>query len=400
MRANLLIHGDNLAALRSLHATHEGAVQLVYLDPPYNTGNTFDHYDDDVAHEEWLAFMRERLVAMVPLLAPDAVVLVQIDRAESAYLKVLLDEVFGRKQFVTTIAVRMSATSGFKIEHTDKTIVKNVEYLHVYSNKLRLLGKAYEENPRFDPHYGHILFDGGRRFRRLVHEPEVAAMLAAANLKPTNPGLIALYDQSPAFRTWIADQRDRVCRSHTAPAPAWEAFRRGDLLAGQDGSSDVVEDRTFAGTTYHLRRTRNGVDQLIPIRLKMHPVDQVGAPDRLALTNILGDWWDGFHLDMGNVEQEGGVRFKNGKKPERLLRRILRMFTREGEVVLDAFGGSGTTAAVAHKMGRRWITIEAGDQATSHIEPRLRRIIAGEDRTGVTAATGWTGGGDFELRTL
>ena len=137
------------------------------------------------------------------------------------------------------------------------------------------------------------------------------------------------------------------------------------------------------------------MDQLIPLSLKMQQVDTVGGADRLALTNILGDWWDGFHLDMGNVENEGAVPFKNGKKPERLLRRIVGMFTQPGDRVLDPFGGSGTTAAVAHKMGRTWVAIEAGDQCRTHIRPRLCRVVDGADATGVTAATGWSGGGGF-----
>ena len=135
----------------------------------------------------------------------------------------------------------------------------------------------------------------------------------------------------------------------------------------------------------------------IPLALKLHPVDQVGGPDRQTLTNILGDWWDGFHLDMGNVELEGGVPFKNGKKPERLLRRLIGMLTAPGDLVLDPYGGSGTTAAVAHKMGRRWVTIEAGEQAETHALPRLMRVVEGTDLTGVTGSTGWAGGGGFAV---
>lgn len=397
---NRVVHGDNLGTLRALAAEHRGAVRCVYVDPPYNTGNALPHYLDDRAHHEWLAMMRPRLLALRPLLAPDGVLVAQIDRTESAHLKVLLDEVLGRGAFVTTIAVRMSATSGFKIEHTERTIVKNAEYLHVYSAALTLEARAYEEASRYDDHYSLILAEDARRFARLVEEVAVTRCFAALGLRPANSQLAILYDRSPGFRAFVADHADRICRSHTAPGPARRAFAEGALLSDEAGGSAAVVQREYAGTTYHLRRTRTGVDQLIPIALKMRPVDRVGGPDRLALTNILGDWWDGFHLDMGNVELEGGVLFKASKKPERLLRRLLTMFTRPGDLVLDPFAGSGTTAAVAHKMGRRWIAVEEGEHALTHLLPRLRRVVAGEDSAGVTASTGWTGGGGFRVARL
>ena len=394
---NRLVHGDNLAALQSLASSHRGAARCIYLDPPYNTGNSLEHYLDGRAHDEWLAMMRPRLQALRPLLARDGVLVAQIDRTESAYLKVLLDEVLGRAAYVTTIAVRMSATSGFKIEHTERTIVKNTEYLHVYSAELKLEERAYEEARRFDDHYSLLLSEDGARFGRLVEDAEVQQLFSALGLRPSNTLLPTLYERSQDFAAYVVRHAARICRSHTAPGPARRAFAEGSLLVGEPGDGDAVAQRHYAGTTYHLRRTRRGVDQLIPLALKLRPVDRVGGPDRLAMSNILGDWWDGFHLDMGNVELEGGVLFKSSKKPERLLRRVLRMFTREGDLVIDPFGGSGTTAAVAQKMGRRWITVEEGEHALTHLLPRLRRVVEGEDATGVTAATGWSGGGGFRV---
>ncbi len=393
---NRLIHGDNVGALRALADELRGSVACAYLDPPYNTGNTFAHYADDVAHARWLSTMRDVLDALLPLLSPTGVVVVQIDRNEAAYLKVLLDEVLGRSAYVTTIAVRMSATSGFKIEHTDKTIVKNVEFLHVYARELVLHEKAFEESLAFDDHYAYLLSDDRRSFSRLVDDAVVRAHFATEALPPTSASLPELYRRSAAFRAFAADAAARICRTHTAPAPARVEHGRGLLFDPRDGR-DVVVARSYCDTTYLLRRTRTGVDQLIPLSLKMNAVDQTGGRDRVAITNILGDWWDGFHLDMGNVDDEGGVAFKSSKKPERLLRRILRMFTRPGDVVVDPFCGSGTTPAVAHKMRRRWIAIEAGDHCLTHALPRLQRVVAGVDTTGVTAADAWTGGGGFRV---
>jgi adenine-specific DNA-methyltransferase len=401
--ANRLIHGDNVDALFALADELRGRVACVYLDPPYNTGNTFTHYDDDVAHARWLSSLRDVLVAVKPLLADTGVVVAQIDRNEAAYLKVLLDEVFGRRAYVTTIAVRMSATSGFKIEHTDKTIVKNAEFVHVYARDLVLHEKAFEESLAFDDHYAYVLADDRRSFARLAEHPDVRALFAAEALSPTSASLPELYRRSAAFRAFVVAAADRICRTHTAPAPARDEHARGTLFRNDAGVGDdddvgcAVVERTHGGTSYLLRRTRTGVDQLIPLSLKLNRVDGTSGPDRLAITNILGDWWDGFHLDMGNVDDEGGVGFKNSKKPERLLRRILRMFTRPGDVVVDPFCGSGTTPAVAHKMRRRWIAIEAGDHCLTHALPRLQRVVAGVDTTGVTAAEGWSGGGGFRV---
>ncbi|MBM4279533.1 MAG: site-specific DNA-methyltransferase [Deltaproteobacteria bacterium] len=395
---NLLVHGDNRAALAALAPSLQGRVACVYLDPPYNTGQRFAHYDDDHEHGAWLARMHDLLVALRPLLAEDGVVVAQTDRTEAAYLKVLLDEVFGRKAYVTTLAVRMSATSGFKIEHTDRTLVKNVEHVHVYARRLTLHEKAYEETLAYDDHYSLLLSPDLATFSPLIDKDEVATLLRRLGLPHAGRSLASLYERSADFRAFVLTHAERICRTHTAPAPAVRALAAGTLLAG--AAEDAVQARTFAGTTYRLRRTRSGVDQLISLSLKLRHVDQTGGPDRRALTNILGDWWDGFHLDMGNVDLEGGVAFKSSKKPERLLRRLLRLFTRPGDVVLDPFGGAGTTAAVAHKMRRRWVVVEAGAHCATLAQPRLRRVVLGNDPTGVTAAEGWTGGGGFRFVAL
>jgi len=393
---NLLVHGDNLAALRALAPTHAGRVRLAYLDPPFNTGALSQHYDDEFAHEAWLSMMLPRLDALRPLLRDDGVVVSQIDKVEQAYLKVLLDEVLGRDAFVTTIAVRMSATSGYKIEHTDRTIVKNIEFLHIHATQLKLEAKLFEAAD-YDPHYAlEMVVEGDvRRVRRLWDNPRVAAMLDAEGLVRRGSDLPALYARSAAFRAFVTEHAEAICRTHTAPGPALREHAEGRLLGSARADKGLVEERSYSGTRYYLRRTRAAVDQLIPIALKLRAVDRVGSADETRLTNIAGDWWDGFHLDMSNIDDEGGVPFKNGKKPERLLRRLLATFTRPGDLVLDPWGGSGTTAAVAQKMGRRWIAIESGEQVRTHIHARLVRVVEGRDGTGVTRATGWQGGGGF-----
>lgn len=393
---NLLVHGDNLAALGALVPTLRGAVRLVYLDPPYNTGSAFEHYDDQRDHDAWLAMMRATLEALVPLLRDDAVVVAQTDRTESAYLKVLMDAVLGRAGYVTTVAVRMSGTSGYKIHHTASTVVKNTEYLHVYAPRRFVLeGRAYAV-AAYDDHYNlcvHTDADGAMRVAPLVDDPDVRAYFTQERLAPLTANLAALYRTEP-FRQWVALHGARVVRAHTAPRPAQRAHAEARLFAPGDPPDRVIAQE-YRGERYLLRRGVSNVEQLIPLALKLQPVDTGVFPETPVLTTILGDWWDGFHLDMGNVEREGAVAFKNGKKPERLLRRLLTLFTRPGDTVLDPFAGSGTTAAVAHKMRRRWVALESGAQCRSHIVPRLGRVVDGRDPTGVTAVTGWTGGGGW-----
>ena len=396
----LLLHGDNRHGLARLAPTHKGRVRLCYLDPPYNTRRAMEHYDDSRDHEAWLAMMRDLLGSVRPLMAPDGVVVAQTDRHESAYLKVLLDEMLGRDAYVTTIAVRMSATSGYKLEHATRTLVKNAEFIHIHAANLNLNEAAYEPLEDLDPHYACLLTPDGSRFGRLIADPEVRRMLADAGLPARNASLVRLYATSIAFRSWVLGHADRICRSHTAPAKAQAAFLDGRLLADEPGDSPVVVPFPPGRQDYMIRRTASGIDQLIPLSLKVRPVEVPGSCDRLALTNLLGDWWDGFHLDMGNVRLEGGVPFAKGKKPERLLRRLIRMFTRPGDMVLDPFAGSGTTAAVAHKMGRQWVAIESGPQALSHVVPRLDAVVSGQDQTGISRAEDWRGGGSYVFEQL
>lgn len=394
---NMLIHGDNLIALRALQQDFAGRIKCIYCDPPYNINAANGLYDDNIANSEWLSLMGERLRLLETLLAEDGVILVQIDKEQSAYLKILMDEIFTRAAFVTTIAVRMSATSGFKIEHSDKTIVKNVEYIHVYSKKLELQ-PAYEE-AEYDPHYTGIIKPiAGNKYKifNLLQEDFVLKEFEKYQLRVNSENLAKLYKISEAFQKYVFDNMDFIGRTHTAPAGA---ERERDFLTANLNDIYEVIEREYSGNRYFIKRTGSGFNQFIPIRLKFNMVDSVDGYS-MKLSNILGDWWDDFYLDMGNVDNEGAVYFKNSKKPERLLFRIFNMFTREGDYVLDSFLGSGTTAAVAHKMGRKWIGIELGDHAYSLCKPRLDAIVDGRDNSGISSFVHWQGGGGYHFYEL
>lgn len=394
---NMLIHGDNLLALKALEQRFSGKVKCIYIDPPYNTGNAFEHYDDCLEHSIWLGLMRERLELLKNLLADDGVILVQIDKNESAYLKVLMDEIFSREAYITTIAVRMSATSGFKIEHADKTIVKNAEYIHVYSRNLTL-SPAYER-AEYDAHYSCILKPEGNLYviHSLTECHEVKSEMKRCGLSLSAKSLPLLFSVSESFRCFVYDNREFIGRTHTAPAEALAL--KDKIIAALPTEKHVVEFSTKTGAKYFIKKTATSLNQYIPISLKYRMVDTYeGYAEELS--NILGDWWSDFFYDMGNVEDEGGVTFKASKKPERLIFRILNMFTNPGDLVLDSFLGSGTTAAVAHKMGRRWIGVELGDHCYTHCKVRLDKVIDGEDPGGITKAVGWKGGGGYRFYEL
>ena len=395
--SNMLIHGDNLIALQALQQDYAGKIQCIYCDPPYNINAANGQYDDNIANSEWLSLMKKRLQLLDSLLTENGVILVQIDKEQSAYLKVLMDEVFTRSAYITTIAVRMSATSGFKIEHSDKTIVKNVEHIHVYSRNLRI-NPAYEE-AEYDPHYSSIIKpvdDEKYRICNLLQEDEVIADFEKYHIDVKAANLTKLYKVSETFREYVSRNMDVIGRTHTAPAGA--EHEREYLNSVLNDTYEVIE-RNYSGGKYYIKRTNTGFNQFIPISLKFQMVDSIDGYSK-KLSNILGDWWDGFYLDMGNVDNEGSVYFKNSKKPERLIFRILNMFTEPGDLVLDSFLGSGTTAAVAHKMNRRWIGIELGDHAYSLCKPRLDGVIDGTDQSGISRFVDWNGGGGYHFYEL
>lgn len=395
---NMLIHGDNLLALKALEQDFAGKIKCIYIDPPYNTGSAFEHYDDNIEHSTWLSLMKKRLECLKKLLSDDGCILVQIDKNESAYLKVLMDEIWGRENFITTIAIRMSGTSGFKIEHADKTIVKNTEYIHIYSNNISL--KPAYDSSEYDSHYSYILkpIDNDKYvIHQLIDEEIVKNELNKYNLNTSAKSLPNLYILSKPFREFVENNKNYIGRTHTAPSEAIEKY--AELVQYLPTDKHVISFISKNGEQYYIKKTATSLNQYIPISLKFQMVDSYEGYNN-KLSNILGDWWDGFYLDMGNVENEGNVYFKASKKPERLIFRILNMFTNKNDIVLDSFLGSGTTAAVAHKMGRKWIGIELGEHCYTHCEARLHNVIDGTDKTGITKFINWNGGGGYKFYEL
>ncbi|HCD1106130.1 TPA: site-specific DNA-methyltransferase [Morganella morganii] len=351
---NLLVKGDNLLALKSLQSQYAGLIKCVYIDPPYNTGSAFDEYEDGLEHSIWLSLLKERLVLIHDLLSEDGSLWVSIDDNECHYLKVLLDEIFGRKNFISTICWQKKyaakADSKFLSESHDFIIcyAKNIEKL-----SLNRLEKGDKQNSRYknfddDPRGP---WKAGDTLRNEVRDYAVFPVVGPNGAEHWPSDGTSWRYTKDKFEELIQDNRIWFGKNGTA-RPAIKRFL-----------SEV--DTTMPATT----------------------------------------WWS--YQDVGHndeAKKESKALFGKGvfstPKPERLIERILTLATNPGDIVLDSFAGSGTAGAVAHKMGRRWIMVELGEHCDTHIVPRLKKVIDGEDQGGISKAVNWQGGGGFRYLRL
>lgn len=355
---NMLIHGDNLSALKALLPYYKGAVRCVYIDPPYNTRSAFDEYDDNLEHSKWLAMIYPRLVLLRELLAEDGSIWVSIDDNEGHYLKVIMDEVFGRRNFVASPVWQK------RYSRENRGAIGDVhEYLLVYA-----------KSPE--------------RFKNDRNRLPLDEKQAKIYRNPDNPT-----ETDPAKR-WrglpMTAQGFRPNQMYELTSPSGRKHRppEGRCWSMVESEFRKLEaaDRIFWGRDGNAQpsviRYLSEVEGLVPWTWWTH--DEVGHTDESKKeANVLF----GAEVSFGTP------------KPERLIERILHIASNPGDLVLDSFLGSGTTAAVAHKMGRRWIGIEMGDHAVTHCKPRLDKVIEGE-QGGVSEALGWTGGGGYRFYRL
>ena len=381
---NLIIKGNNLIALHSLKKRYAGKVKLIYIDPPYNTGNDGFNYNDRFNHSTWLLFMKNRFVIAREFLKNDGIIFVQCDDNEQAYLKVLMDEIFGRDSFVSTIHCQMSTTQGMKVKAAQSgNIVKNAEYILVYSkdgHQNVAKNPLYDLRPEYDEHYSlYLKSDGTVAQLRELYDYSFPNDLN--NKKPLK--LKEAYKKSEDFSEFIKNNLNDIVRI--------------DKVTGFNIESNLENGKWNSvkrnGKEYILTLDRNGkINQLMRLKDSWGKTDNYKREE--GLRKIRGDWWEGFYLDMGNVGKEGLVDFKNGKKSERLISQIIKMTTDEGDLVLDYHLGSGTTASVAHKMNRQYIGIEQMDYIETVSVERLKKVIAGE-QGGISKDVDWQGGGSF-----
>ena len=405
---NMLIHGDNLLALKALEQQFAGQVKCIYIDPPYNTGEAFDEYDDNLEHSIWLQLMYARLKVLKNLLAPDGVIFVQLNDEEMNYCKVIMDEIFGRINFINLISVKTKNSSGASGGGEDRKLKKNTEYLICFGG---------QEFKKFYPTYTTVelskyldeMRTNGVSFKYTTVFTELGERTYYKTIKDGSGNDIVIYSHSD-YQTKSIKQLanedgiteievfnkyyDRVCTTENAQTSIRTRV--------QDATDE--NDNLYSIDYYPISGRNKG---------KLTTVHFVGKNKRLVswFKNVciqergyifkkekVGSLWA--DLNWNNVNREGGVVFSGGKKPEVLLQRIFELSTQPGDLILDSFLGSGTTAAVAHKMGRRYIGIELGNHCYTHCIPRLNSVIDGTDNGGITNDVNWQGGGGYKFYEL
>jgi adenine-specific DNA-methyltransferase len=354
---NRLIYGDNLLALKALEQEFTGKIKCIYIDPPYNTGSAFEHYDDGIEHSLWLSLMRDRLEILRKLLADDGSIWITLDDNEHAYFKVMGDEVFGRANFVASLCWQKKVSPAndakwFSGDH-DHILVfaKNKSVWRPNRLPHSEEQKKYYTNPDNDP-----------------RGPWNSAAYTCAKSVDERPNLYyAIVNPNTGQEVW--PKKTRVWAYDRETHKKNEAERI--VYWGKDGKGSVPRIKKFLGGRNVVPRSVWGYDEA--------GHTQEATLESLALF--------------------GETPFST-PKPERLLNRVLACATNPGDSVLDSFAGSGTTGAVAHKMSRRWIMVELGEHCHTHIIPRLKKVIDAADPGGVTEATGWQGGGGFRYYRL
>lgn len=449
---NKLIKGDNLLALKALEREYAGNVKCIYIDPPFNTGDMFENYDDGLEHSIWLGLMRERLEVFHKLMADDGSLFVHLNDDEVDYCKVILDEIYGRSNFVNRITVDARSPSAFST--VNPGVFKASEYILWYvKDKSKWNSQSLRINAVRDTAYNKFIVNIDDDYSDWVIKPLKLAFLESINsdrielikdfikrlLKDTPNSsskeieqyidrnfkfsvMLSLKNVASQFKTKLAKLSqdefedwayeyllERVSIKYTENEldqfvfeHAKHVFRPTEISdsgAGQETvalkkQSKLNRDKIFC----QVRENFENIYILNGQQLSFYTKNVEEIDGKLSATKLLTNIWS--DISWEGIAKEGGVTFRKGKKPEKLVKRCLELTTNKGDLVLDSFGGSGTTAAVAHKMGRRWITVELGEQAFTHIRPRLQDVIDGKDNTGISKELNWQGGGGFRYYKL
>lgn len=392
---NKLIFGDNLLALKALEQEYAGKVKCIYIDPPYNTGNAFEYYDDNLENSIWLNLMYQRVLILKNLMQDEGFLSIQIDDKQYARLYLMLAEVFGEKN-IKTICIKMSEPTGVKMASINKTggIAKLKEYI-ILVGKNGVSGLDLEKIPKdkWDYEYKTVCKGVTKNELELVKS------------------ILESEDRTHSEMKIIEDIGKRITFSSAKDVCLSEGNKKLTDEWLFKNSWRIVQFATLTGGARDLavekKHSFSATPNSFPITTKQNKAYLIKGDfndnTRLPRCKILfadkylevhaGDFWG--DIKTTGLDNEGHVDFKNGKKPEKLVRRIIKMCTKKGDLVLDSFAGSGTTGAVAHKMGRRWIMVELGDHCHTHIIPRLKKVIDGEDQGGISKAVDWQGGGGF-----
>jgi adenine-specific DNA-methyltransferase len=363
---NRLIFGDNLLALKALEQEFAGKVKCVFIDPPYNTGSAFTHYDDGVEHSIWLGLIRDRLEIIRRLMSDDGSLWITIDDNEAHYLKVLCDEIFGRSNFISNVVWQKK----FSPQANSEWLSDSHDHILVYARNKEMW------RPNLLPRTA----DADSRYSNPDNDPRGPWTSGDFTISLTGGQRGAQF-----AKTGVSENIFEL----TTPSGRKLMPTRGRCWGASPKRFEelVVDNRIWFG------ETGNNVPR---IKRFLSEVQDGIVCMTVWLRTEVGDNQDA----KREVTKFNADEIFSTPKPERLLQRILELATQNGDLVLDSFAGSGTTGAVAHKMGRRWIMVELGEHCHTHIIPRLQKVIDGQDPGGVTEATGWMGGGGFRYYSL
>ena len=377
---NRLIFGDNLLALKALEQEFTGKVKCIYIDPPFNTGEAFTYYDDGLEHSLWLSLMRDRLVLLHRLLKSDGSMFIHIDDNELGYLIALADEIFDRRNRIAVISFKQSAASGPKSINPGLVATSNFILYYAKDKGSWRPNRVYIPIPR-DVRYNSFITNRHESHENWQITTLKSAFASLHHVTPKELDKTFGSKLESALTEFVLKNGSSVVQPALVRPQDINENSRTALQGSLDRPGVVTKSASDE------RFFLNG-KQLLFYASKVRQIDGLLTTAGLATTI-----WD--DLFSNNVHQEGGVSFPDGKKPEALIKRVVELSTAPGELVLDSFAGSGTLAAVAHKMRRKWITIELGSHAHTHIVPRLKDAINGKDSSGITQAVGWKGGGGF-----
>jgi adenine-specific DNA-methyltransferase len=351
---NMLIHGDNLLALKALEQQYTGKIKCVCVDPPYNTGGAFEHYDDGIEHSQWLNLMKPRLDILKTLMSEDGSIWICIDDDESHYLKVLCDEVFGRQNFINNVVWQKK----YSPQNDAKWLSDNHDHILVYAKnkniwRPNLLPRNDDMNSRYknpDNDYRGLWKSGDISVKRITAK-DIYEIITPSGRKVLPPSGTSWRYSQQKFLELVNDNR---------------------IWFGPDGKS-VPSIKRF------LTEVKDGITSMT-----IWTYQEVGhnqdAKKEAKVFNELSVF--------------------ETPKPEKLIHKIIHLASNENDIVLDSFLGSATTSAVAHKMKRRWIGIELGEHSKTHCLPRMIQVVSGKDKGGITEEVNWKGGGGFKFYTL
>ena len=389
---NLIIKGNNLLVLHSLLKEFRGKVKLIYIDPPYNTGSDEFKYNDSFKHSTWLTFMKNRLEVAKDLLRKDGAIFVQIDHHEVGYLNVLMDEIFERDNKVQIIAIKTASPAGFKVVNPGPIDV--TEYILFYAkDKKKFNFKPQYVEVGYHENYNRVIinFEDAPENWKLE---SIKKVVLEKNGIPAKGTLQRAYKEAQKrwgeywkiiFNQLIAEfalkNKERVVSIRDPHKPS-ESLKQLLIRSKRERDRIFVYEREGAEPIFVI----NGG----ALAFYKDKVKNIGG--REVPTELLTDFWG--DISWAGIANEGDVHLKEGKKPEALLKRIIELSTEENDVILDFFIGTGTTCAVAHKIGRQYIGVEQLDYGENSAVVRLKNVVNG-DQTGISKEVNWQGGGDF-----